>query len=189
MKRLPQIILIGSILPLSWLGMMIVHEFGHVIGAWVSGGTVAKVVLHPFAISRTDPTHNSHPLVFVWAGPLMGVLLSLETFASTVALKIPVTYILRFFVGFCAIANGSYIAVGSFSGVGDAGNLSQHGTAAGQLWTFGTVTIPLEFVLWHRLGPHFGLGDAKGTVHPVVAYVSLSLLLLVIAVELALGGK
>jgi len=113
----------------------------------------------------------------------------LAMFAAAVALKMPATYILRFFAGFCAIANGSYIAVGSFSGVGDAGNLLQHGAAAWQLWTFGAVTIPLGFVLWHRLGPHFGLGDAKGTVHPVAAYVSLSLLLLVIAVELALGGK
>jgi hypothetical protein len=24
--------------------MMVVHEFGHVVGAWLTGGTVAKVV-------------------------------------------------------------------------------------------------------------------------------------------------
>ena len=29
----------------SWYGMMIVHELGHVAGAWLSGGRVARVVL------------------------------------------------------------------------------------------------------------------------------------------------
>ena len=36
-KRLPQLILIGSLLPLCWLGMMAVHELGHVLHAWFSG--------------------------------------------------------------------------------------------------------------------------------------------------------
>jgi hypothetical protein len=42
-KRFHQFILIGSLL-LSWLAMTVVHEFGHVVGAWLTGGTVAKVV-------------------------------------------------------------------------------------------------------------------------------------------------
>ena len=35
--RFFQLTLIASILRLSWLGMMIVHELGHVLAAWVSG--------------------------------------------------------------------------------------------------------------------------------------------------------
>ena len=62
MKRLQQFILIGSILPLSWLAMMAVHEAGHVAGAWFTGGTIAKVVLHPLTIlTRTGPRHQSAP--------------------------------------------------------------------------------------------------------------------------------
>ena len=75
--RLHQALLMGSTLVLSWLGMMAVHEFGHVLGAWLSGGTIAKVVLHPLTISRTDLAHNPHPLLVVWAGPAVGVLLPL----------------------------------------------------------------------------------------------------------------
>ena len=45
--RLFQALLILSILSQSWLGMMIVHELGHVFAAWANSGTVAKVVLHP----------------------------------------------------------------------------------------------------------------------------------------------
>jgi hypothetical protein len=43
-KRFHQFILIGSLLLLSWLAMMVVHEFGHVVGAWLTGSTIAKVV-------------------------------------------------------------------------------------------------------------------------------------------------
>ena len=62
MKRVHQSTLIVSTLALSWFGMMVVHESGHVLGAWLTGGTVAKVVLHPLAISRTDLALNPQPL-------------------------------------------------------------------------------------------------------------------------------
>ena len=34
----------------AWYLMMIVHESGHVLAAWASGGRVARVILHPFAL-------------------------------------------------------------------------------------------------------------------------------------------
>ena len=58
----------------SWLGMMLVHEAGHVLHAWVSGGTVTKVVLGPLVISRTDVNPNPHPLFEIWGGPVWGCL-------------------------------------------------------------------------------------------------------------------
>jgi hypothetical protein len=33
-----------------------------------------------------------------------------------------------FFAGFCLIANGAYIGVGSFAGVGDARDMLRHGS-------------------------------------------------------------
>lgn len=62
MSRVHQFVLIASTLAFSWLGMMIVHEFGHIAGAWLTGGTIAKPVPHPLAFSRTDLSHNPHPL-------------------------------------------------------------------------------------------------------------------------------
>jgi hypothetical protein len=56
-----QVLLVGSLVPLCWLGMQAVHEFGHVAALWASGGTVAKVVLHPLTISRTDPGRPRSP--------------------------------------------------------------------------------------------------------------------------------
>ena len=61
----PAQVLIVATGALSWLAMMIVHEFGHVLHAWFSGANVVKVVLHPLAISRTDVAPNPHPLFVV----------------------------------------------------------------------------------------------------------------------------
>jgi hypothetical protein len=65
MSRLYQILLIASTLVLSWLGMQAVHELGHVLCAWAGGETARKVVIHPLIISRTDASHDRHPLLVV----------------------------------------------------------------------------------------------------------------------------
>ena len=47
MSRAHQVVLIGSTVLGSWLGMQAIHEVGHVLGAWLTGGRVARVVLNP----------------------------------------------------------------------------------------------------------------------------------------------
>jgi hypothetical protein len=169
--------------------MMVVHEFGHVLGAWLTGGTVAKVVAHPLTISRTELSDNPHPLFVAWAGPAGGVLLPLAALALAHFCRMPGTYLLLFFTGFCLIANGAYIGVGACEGVGDAGDLLRHGAVRWQLWGFGVVTAPLGLWLWHKQGLHFGLGRAKGEVHPVATYVCLSMLIVLVLAELVLGRQ
>ena len=61
--------------------MMIVHEAGHVLAAGSGGETVQRVVLHPLAFSRTDATHDRHPLLQVWGGPLIGTVVPLIVLA------------------------------------------------------------------------------------------------------------
>ncbi len=189
MKRFHQVLLIASLLPLAWLGMMVVHEFGHVLGAWLTGGTVEKVVLHPLTISRTDVRDNPEPLFVVWAGPLIGVLLPLAAWWVARFAKMPGTYLLRFFAGICLVGNGLYLGVGSFDKIGDAGDLLRHGAAIWQLWAFGAITVPLGFYLWHKQGPHFGLGTANGRVDPVAAYICSGLLVVVVVLEVFFGGE
>src|SRR5206468_1091129 len=137
-----QAVLIGSVLLASWLGMQAVHEFGHVAGAWLTGGRVARVVLHPLTLSRTDLAHNPRPLLVVWAGPVLGCLLPLAAWAAVAVLRGPGAYLLRFFAGFCLVANGAYIAGGSFDRLGDAGVMLRHGSPAWPLWAFGAVAVP-----------------------------------------------
>ena len=75
MRWCPRILFVFSTLSLSWLGMMAVHELGHIAVALLTGGKVVRVVLHPAAISRTDVSPNPSPLLVAWGGPLVGCLI------------------------------------------------------------------------------------------------------------------
>jgi hypothetical protein len=188
-SRLHQTVLIGSTVLGSWLGMQAVHESGHVLGTWLTGGRVARVVLYPLTISRTDLADNPHPLLVVWSGPVVGVTVPPLLWAVAVAARLPGAFVLRFFAGFCLLANGLYIGVGSFDRVGDGGEMLRHGSELWQLWLFGAATAPVGLWLWHRQGPHFGLGPAKGRVSRGVAYGSLAACLSLLALGLVVGGE
>lgn len=187
MNRLPQLLLIGSFLPLCWLGMMAVHELGHVAAAWTTGGEVVKVVVHPLSLSRTDVTPNPQPLVVVWGGPLIGVVAPLAVWSAWRLARLPAGYLLRFFAGFCLIANGAYLALGSLASVGDCGIMLRHGTPIWLLWLFGAAAVLGGMLLWHRLGPKFGLGPARGRVEVRAGCASAALLLLALVACCALS--
>lgn len=189
MNRLPQVLLIASFVPLSWYAMLAVHELGHVLAAWSTGGTVTGVILHPLAISRTDVLPNPHPLSVVWAGPLLGVVLPLIVWGLFCAARIPGAFLPRFWAGFCLLANGGYIGLGSFAGIGDAGDMLRLGSPIWSLWLFGLVTMPVGLLLWHRQGTHFGLGKPPTSVSPRTAYISLTLLAITLAAMFALSPR
>jgi hypothetical protein len=185
MGCLPQLLLIATFLPLCWLAMQAVHELGHVVGAVATGGTIEKVVLHPLTISRTDVSPNTRPLIVVWAGPVVGVLLPLLLLLAARRLKW--AYLIQFFAGFCLIANGAYIGIGSLGKIGDAGEILRHGIAIWLLWLFGAVCFPFGLYLWNGLGPHFGLGAAAGKVDHRAAFVSCGLFVITVILEVALS--
>lgn len=189
MKRLHQFILIGSFLPLCWLAMMAVHELGHVLAAWATGGEVTKVVLHPLAISRTDVVNSSHPWAVVWGGPVIGVLLPLLLWWAFHYFRLPGSYLPRFFAGFCLIANGAYLGVGSFNRIGDAGELLQTGTPIWLLWLFGLLTVPPGIALWNHLGPHFGFGTTRGNVDTRATHLVLILFVLTLAIMVGFSPR
>lgn len=184
MHRVHQVLLIVTFLAFSWLAMMILHELGHVIGAVCVGASVEKVVLHPLEISRTDVGNNQHPLVVIWAGPILGAMLPLLMLSFFRQANWSCWPLARFFAGFCLVANGGYIGFGSFERIGDAGDLLNHGSPTWTLWLFGVVTIPFGFWFWNGLGPSFGLGPAKGEVNRRLAYLSAGLLALTVLIEL-----
>jgi hypothetical protein len=186
MNRSHQLLLIGTFLPLCWLWMLAVHELGHVLAALATGGQVVRVVLDPLAISRTDVAPNPAPLAVAWAGPLVGVCLPIALLAIFKLAKWPCAYLVRFFAGFCLIANGAYIGVGWLDRVGDTGEMLRYGTPLWCLWLFGIVCLPAGFLTWHRLGPKFGLGEHGDDVEPSTAYLCAALLVLTVAADLLL---
>jgi Peptidase M50B-like len=183
MKRLHQLLLIATFAPLCWLMMQVVHELGHIAAALGTGGTVTKVVLHPLTISRTDSSGSVHPLLVVWAGPVIGVIVPLTLLVVCKAAKLKWNYLVQFFAGTCLIANGAYIGVGSLQSIGDAGDLLRQGCPIGVLWFFGLGTVPFGLYLWNGLGASFGLGQAAGKVDRIATYLSAVLLFLVVVIE------
>jgi hypothetical protein len=183
MARTWQVLLVATFLPLCWFGMMAVHELGHVTGLWATGGRVAKVVLHPLTISRTDPGLDPQPLVVVWAGPLVGSLLPVVAVALARLARLPGTHFLRFFAGFCLIANGCYIGVGVFDPVGDARELLRLGAPAWQLGLFGVVAVPTGLYPWHGQGRQF----RRESVQPAAAIAVAVLVAVLLVVEILLS--
>jgi len=188
MQRCFQCLLIFSTLAFSWLAMQVVHELGHVMHAWASGGAVVRVYLHPLNISRTDVAMNSHPLFVAWGGVIWGCALPLVLFGLVRWLRPAEAYLPAFFAGFCLISNGAYLAAGSWAEVGDAGDLIRHGSPQWLLVAFGLPACGLGFRLWHRLGPNFGLGLARGQVDRRAAYGVTFALIVLVLVELLAGG-
>jgi hypothetical protein len=162
--RIWQALLIVSLLGFSWLAMMAVHELGHIVHAKLSRGTVERVVLGPFEISRTDVSPNPHPQFVAWGGAIWGTIIPLLLMAVVRFTARTYSYLAEFFAGFCCLANGLYLAAGSFAGVGDAGDLLRHGAARWQLWLFGVPVSILGLWLWNGLGSQFGFSPANKQV-------------------------
>lgn len=183
MARFHQALLIGSSLLLAWLLMQAVHELGHILAACMTGGTVTKVVLHPLAISRTDVEPNPRPLAVAWSGPVFGSIVPLIFWAVAEAMRRPTRFWWRFCCGFCLIANGLYIAVGSFRAIGDAGDILRLGSPIWLLWLFGLITAPAGLALWDGLGPAFGIGPQAAAIPAKLGYTLAGWLVLVLLVE------
>jgi hypothetical protein len=184
-----QVILIGSTILASWMGMQLVHEFGHIVGAWLTGGQVTRVVLWPLSFSRTDIGNNQSPLVVAWAGPVVGIVMPLLLWIVARRIRMPGAFVLRFFAGFCLIANGLYIGLGSFGRVGDCGEMLRYGSAVWQLWLFGAVTAPLGLFLWHRQGTCFGLGAAQASVSPTTTFIVLGACVALLMLGIVIDGR
>jgi Peptidase M50B-like len=143
----------------SWLAMQAVHELGHVVHAWTSGGRVERVVLHPLEISRTDVTPNAHPQFVAWGGPVWGSLIPLGIHVVLLRCQWSRAWLSAFFAGFCLVANGAYLLGGSLYPVGDAQTLLDNGTPRWTLAIFGIAGLASGLALWHGLGKHFGFGQ------------------------------
>ncbi|WP_437202698.1 hypothetical protein [Planctomicrobium sp. SH664] len=187
-SMLPRLLFLELCL-LSWLGMQIVHEQGHLVAAWGTGSRVTAVVLHPLAISRTDVSPNLSPRLVIWMGPCWGAGFPVLVWLVSRKVLPRQADLFRFFAGFCLIANGAYLSSGLWSPVGDAWDLRNLGTPVWQFGLFAAATIPAGVLLWDGLGGRFGLSrPATATSLRELGGVTL-LLLGVIAIELICSGR
>ena len=137
---------------LTWLGMLLVHEFGHVLHAWLSGGAVTRMSVPLLGFSQTFVDPNPHSHFVAWGGAVWGCALP-STFWMVLQLaRLPGRRVAQFFAGFCLIANGAYLGVGWMRMAGDAGDLVDYGTPVWVLILVGLLGISAGLLLWHRLG-------------------------------------
>jgi hypothetical protein len=170
---------------LCWLLMQAVHEAGHALAGWLVGDHVVQVVLHPLSISRTDLSPGLQPVWTTVAGPLCGVTMPLFMWGIAAACRLSPRHWLRFFAGFCLIANGAYLGMAVVAPVGDAEVLLQQGVPIWVLGLFGLVTVPMGFGLWHGLGAEFGWGPNGRAIAWRETGILGALLLLVVVIECA----
>lgn len=186
--RLRQVLLIGCFIPWCWLAMMVVHECGHVLAAWVTGATIERVVLHPLAISRTDLGENPHPLLVSWAGAVVGCLLPALVCLSALPRLVLAPYA-RFFAGFCLVANGVYLGMGTWTGDGDAGDLLGAGASTWHLVVFGLGATCCGLWCWHGMGPTFGFKCNHERITKRSVLLAASALVVTVTLELLFSSR
>jgi hypothetical protein len=131
--------------------MMAVHEVGHVIHAWVSGGRVVSVSVPLLGFSQTIVHPNAREHFVVWGGPAWGVIIPLIGCGVLRIVRGRVPDVWRFFTGFCLLANGAYIGLGwLIAGGGDAQDLLRLGTPRFVMVWFGIACVATGLWCWHR---------------------------------------
>jgi hypothetical protein len=90
--------------------MITIHELGHILGGWCSGGILQEYDLVPWRIPFSLFAPNPHPLITLWSGPILGA-----------GLPLLLAWFIRrnwawFVAYFSLLANGSYLAIGWYSG-------------------------------------------------------------------------
>ena len=150
------------LLAASWVVMTMTHEMGHVVGGWCSGGQLQTVDLLPWHLPYSLFNPNPKPLVTLWCGPILGVVVPLG-----------LAFVIRrdwswFVAGFCALANGVYLALAWFSDDRflDTPQLLEHG--ANPLWIglYCLLTIGFGYPAFRRACIRCAGGAKTGELNP-----------------------
>lgn len=159
-----------------WWPMMAVHEAGHCLAAWMTGGVVVAVELSPLAFSRTDVSPAPWPATVVWAGPILGVILPA---LSLLILRGTGRGFAGLFCAFCLLANGAYLALGPWDRVGDTAVMLATGSPIGVIVFVGVVMIAagltagiwswrmIEPIVWRSWRPTLWVISAAGCIYIV----------------------
>lgn len=140
-----------------WLVMLSVHELGHVICAWLSGGRIESMVIPLLGFSQTVLSHNPHPVFVAAGGSVWGALLPVALAVavgraarnSAAPMLSWVRGLAWAFAGFCCVANGAYLTVGGWLDGTDAADLRRGGVPIVALVLVGAVFSAVGLAIWH----------------------------------------
>jgi hypothetical protein len=130
----------------SWVVMTFTHEMGHIIGGTCCGGTLQSADLMPWRLPYSIFEPDPFPLVTLWAGLILGVLLPVA-----VAMIVNRDW-MWFIANFCVLANGAYIAAAWLSGDRylDTPKLLEHGASPISIAVYCVLTIGFGYLGFRR---------------------------------------
>jgi hypothetical protein len=136
----------GLLLVASWCAMTFTHEAGHVVGGWASGGTLREAHLMPWELPYSSFDPDPSPLVTLWCGPVLGVLVPV---AVAGVFRLPWGL---FFVHFCVLANGCYLAIAWVTGDNllDTPKLLARGAHPATVAAYCLLTVGVGYVGFRR---------------------------------------
>ncbi|WP_146460477.1 hypothetical protein [Rubripirellula tenax] len=134
-----------ALLAVSWVVMLLTHEFGHILGGWCGGATLVDYDLAPWRLPYSLHSPDPHPRLTLWAGPLVGAI-----FPLCVAAIVSVRAV-WFVADFCLIANGGYLMLAWITGdrLLDTPRMMAAGVHPGLVAIYCLATIGLGYV-WFR---------------------------------------
>ena len=135
--RLFRHLLAAILLIAAWCVMTLTHELGHVLCGWLGGGRLQRADLLPWHLPYSIFDPDPHPLVTLWGGPILGVLIP---FAVATAMRRKLAWGIAHF---CMLANGSYLATAWLTGDRylDTARLLQNGAHPLSIALYCAVTI------------------------------------------------
>ncbi len=150
-----------------------IHELGHALAMWATGGSVTRITLHPFSWSKISyGASPTCPLLTAWAGVVFasscGLLLLVVIRPWRGAWTVPLAM-----MGLCTlVVNGLYLTGDSlFLAGGDATCLVLHGTPRSFVLLTGVGLTALGLAVGHLLNPRFGLTATDGVVSRIAILV------------------
>ncbi len=146
------------------------HELGHALAAWMTGGAVQTMILHPFSTSFTEIASDPHPRITHIAGVVFGPAVAL--LGVWVAWPVRSAYCMPIHLtGVTALASsGIYLLIGTVMGVGDADDLLRMGVPAFPLILGGSLLLAGSLMLATAILPLLGIGRQHSVWRRIVLF-------------------
>jgi|JI10StandDraft_1071094.scaffolds.fasta_scaffold06383_5 hypothetical protein len=131
-----------ALLAISWVLMTQFHEWGHIIGGYLSGGKLIALDVWPWHLPYSIFEPDPHPLVTLWSGLLVGIV---APFLLALLIRTDSAW---FVSHFCWLANGSYIALAWISRDSylDTTKLLEYGAPTWSIAFYCCLTIGVGYV-------------------------------------------
>lgn len=131
-----------ALLIASWCVMTVTHELGHILCGWACGGTLTDADLLPWHLPYSFFEPDPLPLVTLWGGPILGVMIPA---ILAVVLRAKWGWFVAYF---CMLANGAYLAAAWVAGDRflDTPKMLDHGAHPISIAAYCLITICFGYV-------------------------------------------